>query len=223
MVRADNEFVVCFELYEMQKKIRSIKNNADTSYKNYLITEDQKHKLSYNPNNEISFEAWDDKKYLEANTAVNEEYLTQQEKEVFYYLNLLRMNPPLFANTYFLKHTGNPDDEYEISLFDALRLMDPRPILKPNIKCWESAECHAIASGGRGYVGHDRENCKPYFGGECCQYGPSDPIAIILQLLIDRGVPSLGHRKICLGTYTELGVSIQPHSIYGSNTVLDFK
>ena len=158
-----------------------------------------------------------------ANTAENEDYLSQQEKEVFYFLNLVRMNPPLFANTYLKKHAGNLNDDYEISLYEELMQLDPLPCLLPNKQCWESAKCHAIISGQTGYVGHERDNCTSYFWGECCQYGPSDPLAIILQLLIDRGVESLGHRRICLGSYDELGVSIQPHTVYGSNAVLDFR
>jgi uncharacterized protein YkwD len=60
--------------------------------------------------------------------------------------------------------------------------------------------------------------------GECCYYGVEDAFDIIVDLLIDQGVSSLGHRKICLSpSYTELGVSIQPHKTYSSNTVLDFR
>jgi hypothetical protein len=46
---------------------------------------------------------------------------------------------------------------------------------------------------------------------------------IVLQLLIDHDVPSLGHRIICLSSaYSVVGVSIQYHSRYGKCAVLDF-
>jgi hypothetical protein len=223
VVHADNESIIYFQLYEKKKEIKLIRKDTALIDKKTIITSDQKLKVPVKSESENSFDAWNDERYLEANTAADENYLTQQEKEVFYYLNLVRMNPKLFADTYLLNHTGNPDDEYETTLYNELHAMDPLPCLKPNKLCWESAKCHAKISGESGYVGHERENCTSYFWGECCQYGPSDPLAIILQLLIDRGVTSLGHRRICLGSYTELGVSIQPHIGYGSNAVLDFR
>ena len=58
--------------------------------------------------------------------------------------------------------------------------------------------------------------------GECIHYGGDDALGIVTSLLIDQSVKSLGHRKICLGYFTEAGISIQPHSSYGKNAVLDF-
>jgi hypothetical protein len=218
-----NEYVVYFDIYEKKKEIKPPKGEQEISdfesSDSPVINFDTRMK----PGNYESFEMWNDKKYLVANTASNEDYLTEQEKNVYYYLNICRMNPKLFADTYLLKHADSLDDEYEISLYKDLQKMESLPCLQPNKQCWESAKCHAIASGESSYVGHDRENCVSYFWGECCQYGPSDPLAIVLQLLIDRGVPSLGHRSICMGSYDELGVSIQPHIGYGSNAVLDFR
>ena len=97
--------------------------------------------------------------------------------------------------------------------------------LIPTKALFESAKCHAHNSGAKGYVGHDRQSstCKSDFNGECCQYGYEKPTQIVLDLLIDEGVPSLGHRKIILDTaYTKVGVSIQPHKTYRINTVMDF-
>ena len=70
---------------------------------------------------------------------------------------------------------------------------------------------------------HDRFKCKGYFMGECCHYGNSDALDIVIKLLIDRNVASLGHRRVCFGDYTALGVSIRPHTTYGKNAVLDFE
>jgi len=131
------------------------------------------------------------------------------------------MNPKLFADTY-LGHLRNSSNQYESSLYSELQKIDPLPVLKPNRKLYESAKCHAIESGESGYLGHTRKKCTKYFMGECCQYGISNPLNIIISLLIDEGIPTLGHRKICLSPYTELGVSIQPHKSYCINTVMDF-
>jgi len=58
--------------------------------------------------------------------------------------------------------------------------------------------------------------------GECIQYGESDALKIIIRLLVDKSTKSLGHRRICLGTYKELGVAIEPHKTFEKNAVLDF-
>ena len=176
---------------------------------------------------------WNDKKYIICNTAANTAYLTHDEKEAIYILNLLRANPVLFTKTVLLKYpsvSGNgyltEDSFYFISLVNTLKTMEPLGILYPDDKCFESAKYHAIASGITGYVGHERktkdDKAKKYYNGECCDYGHSDPLDIVLSLLIDEGIPSLGHRDVFLSNYTKIGVSMQPHKKYGINAVFDF-
>jgi len=170
----------------------------------------------------VDYPQWNVPKYNGANSAQNEDYLTSEEKQVYYYLNLVRMNPKLFSDTY-LGYLKNSTDYYESSLYEELQRIDPRPILRPNRNLFESAQCHAIESGERGFVGHERFKCEEYFMGECIHYGQSDALEIVTSLLIDQDVKSLGHRKTCLGYFTEMGVSVQPHKSYGKNAVLDFR
>ena len=176
---------------------------------------------------------WNDKKYIICNTAANTAYLTHDEKEAIYILNLLRANPVLFTKTVLLKYPSvsgkgylAEDSFYFISLVNTLKTMEPLGILYPDDKCFESAKYHAIASGITGYVGHERktkdDKAKKYYNGECCDYGHSDPLDIVLSLLIDEGIPSLGHRDVFLSNYTKIGVSMQPHKKYGINAVFDF-
>ena len=176
---------------------------------------------------------WNDIKYSKCNTALNAAYLSKDEKDVIYILNLIRSNPALFAKTVLNKYpafSGNgylaEDSFYFISLVKTLEKMEPLNILTPDKDCFESAKCHAYSSGIKGYVGHVRKTneckTKTRFNGECCDYGHSDPLDIILSLLIDEGIPSLGHRMVCLSSYAKVGVSIQPHIKYGQNAVLDF-
>jgi len=111
-----------------------------------------------------------------------------------------------------------------------MRNMVPVEPIFPEFRLFQSALCHARTSGKSGYVGHDRQKdpktgskCNSYFMGECCSYGNSDGLRVIIRLLIDNGVPSLGHREICLMKgYTNVGISIQPHKDYEFNCVLDF-
>ena len=176
---------------------------------------------------------WNDIKYSKCNTAVNAAYMTRPEKEVIYILNLIRVYPALFAKTVLKKYpaeSGNDylsDDVYYFkSLMDTLLALKPKRILYPDNDCFISAKAHAYQCGITGYVGHDRKSrdskLKKHYFGECCEYGHTDPLDIVLSLLIDKEIPSLGHRVICLSDYAKLGVSLQPHKKYSINTVLDF-
>jgi uncharacterized protein YkwD len=175
---------------------------------------------------------WNNPKYSKYNSAKDVAWLTGPEKEVIYILNLLRANPALFANTVVKQYPVKSGQGYLVnswyytSLLDTLKKMRPAGLLKPDITCFNSAKCHALYSGATGYVGHDRttEECKSkkFFNGECCDYGHDKPLDIVMSLLIDEGVPSLGHRDVCLSAYKKIGVSIQAHQRYGYNAVLDF-
>lgn len=176
---------------------------------------------------------WADAKYKVCNTAAATPYLSGKEKEVLYVLNMARMNPQLFCKT-VLPHAGeissfiNMDNEYYYkSLVKQMASMEPLPILKPDDRLYKSALCHVTTTGKTGYVGHDRKTAEcrkaQHYSGECCQYGIDDPLGIILNLLVDENVESLGHRNICLGSrYTKMSPSYGPHKQYGSITVLDF-
>ncbi len=177
--------------------------------------------------------AWNDIKYSSCNTAANVAYLSNDEKEIIYILNLIRTNPVLFSNTVLKKYpflSGKgylaSDEFYYQSLVNTLMKMQPLNMLTPDKACFESAKSHALTSGISGYVGHKRVNSssekKKTYNGECCDYGNSEPLEIVLSLLIDEGIPSLGHRNIFLSSYAKVGVSIQPHAKYRTNTVFDF-
>ena len=176
---------------------------------------------------------WKKAEYQKCNTAKNTAYFTQDEKEVLWILNMARSNPSLFARTVVKNYPDSTDQfrlkniaEYK-SLLATLENTKKLTMLVPDSLGWISAKCHAISSGLAGYVGHDRQGnaCKGkiFFNAECCDYGNDDPLDIIMNLLIDEGVPSLGHREILLSDYHKAGVSIQPHKTYGYNTVIDFQ
>ena len=177
---------------------------------------------------------WNKPGYAQCNTAEKVSYMSVGEKNVIYILNLIRTCPVLFTNTVLLKYperSGNyhllNDTFYFQSLVKTLLSMKPAPLLFPDKDCYTSARCHAIQSGITGYVGHERKKAecekKRSYNGECCDYGNDDPLDIVLSLLIDEGVNSLGHRSICLGEYAKVAVSVQPHKAWRYNTVIDFK
>lgn len=176
---------------------------------------------------------WADHKYDSYNTASNENYLSLEEKNVLWVLNLARAFPQQFLNTVVL----NPKSEYYVkpekrnhyflSLMTTLKKMKPILVpLSPDSIAFISARCHAIQSGIEGSIGHNRSrsDCAKAFEGECCDYGNDNAVDILLNLLVDDGIPGVGHRLICLSnSYTKIGISIQPHKVYEVNTVMDFK
>ena len=150
-------------------------------------------------------------------------YMTNKEMEVIQYINVARMYP-----LWFIKFANllNPQTPNEISLVYTLKTMKTiSTSLQADSLLFESAKCHAVSSGLKGYVGHERiGKCNSNFWGECCDYGNEDALEIVKSLLIDEGVPSLGHRIICLSAnFQKVGVSIQPHTSYRVNAVLDFE
>jgi uncharacterized protein YkwD len=59
--------------------------------------------------------------------------------------------------------------------------------------------------------------------GENIGYGPNSPRGMVMQLLIDDGVPNRGHRKNHFNSaYTKAGVSCGPHPQYQKICVIDF-
>jgi len=176
---------------------------------------------------------WESSIYVKCNTANDLNYLSQTEKDIIWILNLVRLNPTLFLNSVLLNPLSSVYKEkksrssYLNSLIEDLKVLQSNPIaLTPDSNLFISAKCHAFESGKSGYVGHDRKKktCKKDFYGECCYYGLEDAFVVVISLLIDENVRSLGHRKIMLSNeYTLIGVSLQPHIDYGTNTVLDFK
>jgi hypothetical protein len=179
---------------------------------------------------------WDKPEYSIARTASGESYLSEEEQEMFYYLNLVRINPSLFARTYAADYNGDEGwlhgyawDERKQSLLDELSEMEPLPLLYPDLGLYETAECFARESGQIGAAGHDRSgtSCTNDWHAECCSYGGAkNGLSVIMSLLIDAGEnnASLGHRRICLDVnYVRMGVAIRPHIKYQFNAVLDFK
>jgi hypothetical protein len=217
IVKSSNDSVTGFVVYVKRKPAR-FKQANDTAVKVVITPSPEPVK---DPPRTGS--GWNDQKYLAANTANDAAYLAENEKKVIYYLNLVRMNPGLFADTY-LADLKNSKDFYEGGLYRELKKLSPMPVLSPDQTLFASAKCHAAESGKSGYVGHKRTKCKENFRGECISYGEPDPLGIVRRLLIDQGIKSLGHRRIMLDAqYSLLGVSIQPHKTYSVNTVLDFR
>lgn len=173
---------------------------------------------------------WDTAKL---DTAVNANFFTRDEKEVILLMNKARTNPSLFAKQYL--ESRKNEGTYARECYVELLSMKPVVPLLPSRALYLSAKDHAIDMGRTGNTGHNgtdgssmsaRINRYGSWGGgisENCSYGYSDPLGIVLQLLIDDGVPSRGHRKNILnGNSRFVGLSIQSHTRYRYNCVQDF-
>ena len=201
---------------------------AQNDYKNSVLNKSN----LVNPLAKFSNE-WNKEEYGKFNTAKDIKYLSNTERNVIWILNMVRRNPVLFLNSVLLDpksdvfKTPKERSSYYNSLVADLKILTPNQTpLMPDSNLFVSAKCHAYESGKTGYVGHDRKknSCIEDFYGECCYYGLDDPFVIVISLLIDEKIRSLGHRKIMLSNqYSLIGVSNQPHIDYGTNAVLDFK
>jgi len=162
---------------------------------------------------------WTNTQILEANTAKDIEYLTKVEKECVMYINLCRLYPKEFLKHELLNYYGPKkyrdylkDSKYRKSLINLLNTMKPINALFFDIEAYNNAKCFAKELGEAGIRGHTRINCIKGNYAECCSYGMHTSKDIVMQLLIDHNVPSLGHRMICLNKkYTKIGVSVHPH------------
>jgi uncharacterized protein YkwD len=187
------------------------------------------------------FEKWDSLTLKKANTAKDVSYMTEDEKKVIFYINLARMNPKLFSETYLKQYldavqadssVGREELTYIISLQSDLKPAKKMDALLPLKELYESANVHAKNMGESGKTGHANydkrflkvtKNHNNYVTGENCDYGNAEPLAIVLDLLIDAGVSGCGHRKNILNKYfVSIAASIEPHKKYGWNCVIDF-
>lgn len=179
------------------------------------------------------FNNWDKQILVKANTAREVGYLTDEEKKVIFYINLVRMDPLLFSKTYlqkFLDSSETKNNKWVISLKNSLEKAIPVKPLFPEEDLFEVAKKHAVEMGKSGRVGHDGyktrtnqiENKYDRIA-EDCDYGNSDGLSIVILLLIDEGVVDAGHRKAILEeNHFYIGTSIQPHAVYLYNCVIEF-
>lgn len=199
----------------------------------------------YGQSNDYIFEGYvfpeyDNPIYRFCNTAKNADYLNDIEKELFYVTNLARVNPVLFRNTFLkaevpeLFSKKGSSNSYETSLYEDLTKMKPAPHLNPDSALWRAAEFHANDLGKTGETGHTSSDGTQCFerirkiagkgaSGENCSYGIHSSVGVLMQLLLDYGIESKGHRYNQLGNTHYAGIAHRPHSGYRWNTVFDFR
>ena len=183
--------------------------------------------------------------------AADDGAMSPQESAVLNELNLARTRPAEYAS-YVEEHKRNykgPDailvDGRKFRTAEGIRAVDeavaflrsaaPLPALSAAPPLVRSARDHAKNIGPQGMTGHagtdrsqppDRINRygtpRSSFG-EAIAFGSISPRLIVVQLIVDDGVPDRGHRKSIFDpAFRVAGVAIGPHTVFGYMCVINF-
>lgn len=160
------------------------------------------------------------------------------EQEVLVLLNEVRTDPQKFLKTRvesYLAEKNLTRNSFARSLVKELKATKAMGGLQMARALTEVARLHAQDMGRKGLTGHDSSDGTPFairvrnyskakgMIAENCSYGYNQALDIVMSLLIDDGIPSLGHRKNILEPkYKWVGIALEPHQGYGDNCVMDF-
>ncbi|GAA3954352.1 hypothetical protein GCM10022246_05390 [Pedobacter ginsengiterrae] len=196
---------------------------------------------------------WTDAEFKKANTAVNADYLTNEEKNVVLYMNLIRLDGEKFYYTFLEDYINNynskvrqyrnynelkiaRNNSYYLSLLKHVKGVKNLPMFYPDEKLTSLSRSHAIDLNRNNLESHDSSNGDKFSKrlakdfpnktmSENIDFGFSNSLDIVCHLLLDCGVPTLGHRFNLLDQKNKLntvGVSIQPHPSYSWCAVIDY-
>jgi uncharacterized protein YkwD len=184
-------------------------------------------------------------------TAKDAAYLSAVEKDVILEMNKVRSDPQKYAELYITPrlqyYSGNMYQEPgKIAIqtsegkkavegcVTALAKMKGVPLLMPEEGLANASKDHVKDQGATGKTGHDGSDKstpstrtarygKGSYIGENIAYGPGAGREIIVDLLIDDGVPSRGHRQnIMKKDYNQAGTAIGSHKQYGTVCVINY-
>ncbi|GHV92112.1 hypothetical protein AGMMS50268_26150 [Spirochaetia bacterium] len=190
---------------------------------------------------------WDIEKL---DTAKDADYLSPVEKDVILEMNKVRSDPKKYAELYIKprlqNYNGNMYSESGKTTirtnegrkaaegcYNALIKMQAVPLLFPEKGLSLAAKDHVNDQSKTGRTGHDGSDKSTPFtrmgrygkgyktAGENIAYGTNTGRDIIVNLLIDDGVPSRGHRQnIMKRDYNQTGTAAGGHTQYGSMCVI---
>lgn len=165
------------------------------------------------------------------------EYSYAQSDDVLKIMNEVRTHPQEFLQTRllpFVKEHEMESNPYARSLIEELKVAKSINPLQLSPVLTKLARGHALDMGEKGKVGHTssngmtfenrvRKKIKTGMIAENCDYGNTEPLDIVMSLLIDDGIASLGHRKNILHPQLSfVGIAIEKHKTYRMNCVMDF-
>ncbi|MBW7867938.1 MAG: hypothetical protein H3C31_06405 [Brumimicrobium sp.] len=147
------------------------------------------------------------------NTAANEPGLNAMDKEMIKELNFVRQYPQVYAGIvarYLVdksNRNGLSKATYDAGneLIEELKVMQPASLLLPNRCLYDAAKKHGEDCKRRGFSDHTGSDgsspftriskfCDGLSGNENIVGGRKNARALVIQLLIDSGISSRGHR-----------------------------
>ena len=176
---------------------------------------------------------------------------TPIEQQILSVLNFARSNPAAYAETlrqfrgffranmYRLpgSNVDNITQEGSAAVDDAIAFLARQPARPPigsGTLLAAAAADHSAEQGSDGSVGHGGidgsdpgERVRRHGGGtfvaEVIEYGATDAVDAVRQLIVDDGVADRGHRSILFDPrFRFAGVSCGPHPAYRTMCVIDF-
>ena len=190
------------------------------------------------------------KALLDTGRGVN--YLSATEKDVVFEVNKLRSDPGRYADLYLVQKRRNYSGklyrrpgQVDIMTIEGVRALDEsisqlkrlRPIkpLIPSRGLTQAAKDHAIDQAETGSIGHtgkdgssaetrmNRYGKWEKMAGENISYGHDRIQEILLQMLVDDGVSSRGHRRnLVQPDFRFIGLAMGPHPTYNHLCVIKF-
>ncbi len=189
---------------------------------------------TYNDDNDSPTQSqWTDEELAKANTAARCSGLAKVDKDIIFYCNLARLDGAKFWRTYG-KSYAKGSASYVNSLERDLMKVKDRPMLVPEASLTRAAEAHAsdmlvndffdhTSFDGTSFGQRVRSYYKGGFIAENLAAGYNHALSIVMQLLVDDNVPSVGHRKNILNEqYNAVGVNTTVHKTWRNITVMDF-
>lgn len=178
-------------------------------------------------------------------------YLSTFEREMLAALNAARTRPSAFARHLvdlrrrfdgrLLQRPGKPNLRTQegaaavTEAIQALRSTAPLDALVPSAGLSRAAHDHVCDTGPAGHTGHtgldgssmtdrvERYGSWRRAVAENIAYGTHSPREMVVQLIVDDGVPSRGHREnIFNASFQRVGLACGPHAQYQRMCVMDF-
>ena len=183
---------------------------------------------------------WTKEELSYADVARDVVFITDVEKDIILYHNLVRLYPKKYLELEILKWRKDiyPKDtikfnfvwesldlssNYYKSLVKTLKKQKPLPKLNFKKELYNAAMCLALEQSESGKIGHNRKKCSRVNYWENCDYGSYNGRDIVNSLLVDEGVPDYGHRKTILSSEISLiGCATTFHPQYEVVAVMDY-
>ena len=245
VISASLLFSSCETLSELTSSIKSTISGKEDGQSEKGTSLNNIPKSSASSLNSIDTTKWDVKTL---DTARNVDYLSDIEKDVVLEMNMARTNPSLYADLYIaprIKNFNGKTYNGRLITQEGAAVVDEcakfmakakaLSVLKPEKGLSLAAQKHSGTQGETDQTGHTGVDGSTPFkriekygtyktAGENIAYGSNSGRDIVVDLLIDDGVSSRGHRKnIMNAQFDSSGVGYtKKHKTYGSVCVITY-